>query len=95
VRHPPDPPMTPPPPSTTPLDEWRVPPTTIDPRCVMLAVFLFVAFLLKQRLVLSAGALGASMHLVVLADPAREAELGDRQIRALARVASELAEGRA
>ena len=94
MKHPPDP-KTPPPPLKTPLDKGHFPPMTLELRCIVLAVFLLVACLLDERLLLSAGALGASMHLVVLADPAREAELGDRQIRALARVASELARSRA
>jgi hypothetical protein len=65
--------------------------TALDLRCVVLAVFFFLAVLLDRRRLLAASAIGASAHLVLVADPAREPEFGTRQIRALARVAAEMA----
>lgn len=44
---------------------------------------------------LSPGGQDGPLGQVVLADPTREPELGDRQFRALARVAAELAERQA
>ena len=64
-----------------------------DPAAIALGL-LVLCFVLLERRMRRASAIAVSVHTVLLCDPAREADLAVRQLRALRRVASELARKR-